>query len=74
MKYLKTVNGKYDDATKTAVTNFQTDHNLEADGVAGQSTFELVKAELDGTYTAPTPEPPSVTAEPNEAPIADTAG
>ncbi len=68
LKYLNAVNGKYDEATKAAVTKFQSDHGLEADGVAGQSTFELVRAELDGTYAPPTPEPPSVTAEPVEVP------
>ena len=66
LKYLSAVTGTYDEATKAAVTKFQSDHGLEADGVAGQSTFELVRAELDGTYAPPTPEPPSVTAEPAE--------
>jgi hypothetical protein len=38
-----TADGSYGPATETAVKSFQTDHNLTADGIAGQQTLAAMK-------------------------------
>ena len=73
-----TANGTYGPTTREAVTKFQTDNKLDADGVAGAGTLALLygtatpdPAAATGTAEAPaTSEPPaSVTASPNETPV-----
>ncbi|MBQ2770488.1 MAG: peptidoglycan-binding protein [Clostridia bacterium] len=73
-----TANGTYGPTTREAVTKFQTDNKLDADGVAGAGTLALLygTAEPAAQGEAPaTSEPPaSVTASPNETPVPeDTA-
>jgi Bacterial Ig-like domain (group 2)./Putative peptidoglycan binding domain. len=53
-----TVTNMYDDATKAAVTSFQTANKLEVDGYAGKDTIvALIKAVFKGT-TVPQPDLP----------------
>ncbi|MDQ5983374.1 MAG: Spore cortex-lytic enzyme [Eubacteriales bacterium SKADARSKE-1] len=40
--YCGQVDGVFGDATKEAVTNFQKDNNITADGIAGSKTLELL--------------------------------
>jgi murein L,D-transpeptidase YcbB/YkuD len=44
--YSVAVSGRYDEATKLAVKNFQHDHKLEEDGWAGIKTYAALYAEL----------------------------
>ena len=73
-----TANGTYGPSTKEAITKFQADNKLDADGVAGAGTLALLygtatpdPAAAAGTAEAPAAsEPPaSVTASPNEIPV-----
>ena len=50
LNYLKSgsATGKYDAATESAVKKFQTDYNLDADGVAGTKTLNLISALVNG--------------------------
>ncbi len=45
--YNGTVDGKIGEKTKKAVAEFQSAHNLKADGVIGRKTWNVLKAYLD---------------------------
>ena len=45
------VSGDYDQATKTAVANFQGSHNCDVDGWVGPQTTAAIKAALALTQT-----------------------
>lgn len=56
--YTGDVDGQYGSGTAEAVTLFQAQHGLSADGIAGEATLGLVYAEAAQTYIpTPTPEP-----------------
>lgn len=54
--YSGDVDGQYGTGTQTAVTAFQTQHGLKADGVAGEQTLAILYSELAQTFV-PTPTP-----------------
>lgn len=60
--YSGTVDGQYGDGTVEAVTLFQSQHGLDADGIAGEATLALLYSTSAETFVAtPTPSPtPSV--------------
>ncbi len=45
--YKGTVDGKIGDQTKIAISQFQKDHNLKADGILGQGTWTELSTYLD---------------------------
>ena len=57
--YSGDVDGQYGTGTQTAVTAFQAQHGLKADGVAGEQTLAILYSESAQTFV-PTP-PPSAT-------------
>ena len=54
--YSGDVDGQYGTGTQTAVTAFQAQHGLKADGVAGEQTLAILYSESAQTFV-PTPTP-----------------
>jgi len=54
LKYLASVTGVYDNATKTAVSNFQKLHDLTVDGKAGTNTYAMLFSAEAFPYTPTT--------------------
>ena len=54
LKYLTSVTGTYDDATKAAVSSFQNLHNLTVDGKAGDNTYYVLFSAEAFPYTTVT--------------------
>lgn len=56
--YQGELDGKYYEGTQMAVKLFQAQHNLEADGIAGQKTLALLNSQEAKPYSNVSPSPP----------------
>ena len=65
--YSGDVDGQYGTGTQTAVTAFQAQHGLKADGVAGEQTLAILYSESAQTFV-PTPTPSATPAMPRMVP------
>ena len=61
--YQAEVDGKYYEGTQAAVKVFQTQHGLDADGIAGEKTLAVLRSDQAKHY-----QPPTDTAAPSKAP------